>query len=157
TYTSVPGPTIDYDDMDFDELRAKGLIHFKPVDRNTYRGKPTELGITIVQRSLAAASPNSEVTPNQPLGLKSAHKHNTDPPPSPNDQSKPSLDDVKAALNQGDHKLAVKLRCTMDGCKRKDLWGEAFQSRRGTESTKQTAFNRWHASRRDTPSWADGL
>jgi hypothetical protein len=65
--------------------------------------------------------------------------------------------DIKAALDGGDRKKAVELRCRLDGCKVNELWRSAFLSRRGADGTKQTAFNRWHASRDDTPSWADAL
>jgi hypothetical protein len=69
----------------------------------------------------------------------------------------PTIADIGAALNANDRKKAVQLRCRLDGCKVNELWKSAFQSRRGKDSTKQTAFDRWLASRRDTPSWAAPL
>ena len=74
-----------------------------------------------------------------------------------NDRPKPTLSDIEAALNQGNPKLAVKLRCTMEGCAVKALFLDAFKSLAQKNSTKQTAFNRWQATRSDTPSWADEL
>jgi hypothetical protein len=73
------------------------------------------------------------------------------------DQPEPTLSDIEAALNEGNRKLAVKLRCTMDGCAVTDLYLDAFKSLAQKPATKRTAFNRWQASRRDTPSWADKL
>ena len=69
----------------------------------------------------------------------------------------PTVADIEAALNDGDRKKAVELRCRLDGCKVNELWRSAFLSRRGTDATKQTAFNRWQASRENAPSWADAL
>jgi hypothetical protein len=73
------------------------------------------------------------------------------------DQPEPTLSDIEAALNEGNRKLAVKLRCTMDGCAVTDLYLDAFKSLAQKPATKRTAFNRWQASRHDTPSWADKL
>lgn len=64
---------------------------------------------------------------------------------------------IMKALDRGERKKAVGLRIEMEGCTVKTLWLEAFSSRRGRETTKRTAFNRWQASRSDTPSWADEL
>jgi hypothetical protein len=74
-----------------------------------------------------------------------------------NDQPKPSLGDIEAALNKGSRKLAVKLRRTMDRCSAKDLLLDAFKSLGQKPSTKRTAYYRWQASRDDTPSWANEL
>ena len=67
----------------------------------------------------------------------------------------PSVTDIKAALNIEDRKKAVKLRCILDRCTITELWSDAFKSRGWAVTTKRTAFNRWQASRRDAPSWAD--
>jgi hypothetical protein len=69
----------------------------------------------------------------------------------------PTVADVEAALNRGDRKKAVILRCKLENCKINTLWRSAFELRAGTGHTKRTAFNRWQASRRDAPSWADEL
>ncbi len=65
--------------------------------------------------------------------------------------------DVEGALNRGERKRAVELRCSLDSCNITKLWKDAFKSRGGKPATKRTAFNRWQASRPDTPSWADEL
>ncbi len=65
--------------------------------------------------------------------------------------------DIKGALVEGGRKQAVQLRCKMDECDVKTIRTEAFQERRAMDSTKVTAFNRWQASRKDAPSWADPL
>jgi hypothetical protein len=69
----------------------------------------------------------------------------------------PTVSDIEAALNAGDRKKAVELRRRMDTCNITELWTSAFRSRGGKDRTKQTAFNRWQASRQDAPSWADPL
>ena len=68
-----------------------------------------------------------------------------------------SLRETQLALNAGDRKRAVRLRCHLDQCAIKELWSEAFSERSGTYKTKQTAFNRWQVTRKDTPAWADEL
>lgn len=65
--------------------------------------------------------------------------------------------EIEAALNRNDRKKAVRLRIKLDGCTVTELWTEAFRQRFAKDSTKLTAFNRWHASRSETPSWADEL
>jgi hypothetical protein len=69
----------------------------------------------------------------------------------------PTLETIKDALDAGERKRAVQLRIRLDGCTVKTLWSEAFSSRRCKTKTMQTAFNRWQASRKGTPSWADKL
>ena len=64
---------------------------------------------------------------------------------------------IKVALDSGQRKQAVRLRIDLEGCSVKKLWSEAFSSRRCKPITMQTAFNRWQASRKDAPSWADDL
>jgi hypothetical protein len=64
---------------------------------------------------------------------------------------------IKVALDSDHRKQAVQLRIGLDGCSVKTLWSEAFSSRRCKPKTMQTAFNRWQASRKDAPSWADDL
>ncbi len=64
---------------------------------------------------------------------------------------------IKVALNSDQRKQAVQLRIGLDGCSVRKLWSEAFSSRRNKPKTMRTAFNRWQASRKDAPSWADGL
>jgi hypothetical protein len=65
--------------------------------------------------------------------------------------------ELEVALNEGRREEAVKRRCELDQCNVTELWKDAFRSLRGTQNTKKTAFYRWRASRRDTPSWADEL
>ena len=89
-------------------------------------------------------------------GPEAPRQEKTDPRIG-NDQPKPTLSDIEAALNQGNPKLAVKLRCAMDGCVVTDLYLDAFKSLAQKPATKRTAFNRWQASRHDTPAWADRL
>jgi hypothetical protein len=69
----------------------------------------------------------------------------------------PTVADIEAALNSDERKKAVQMRATLDECTVTELWTEAFGQRAGTDNTKRTAFNRWQASRPDTPSWADEL
>ena len=64
---------------------------------------------------------------------------------------------IEMALESGDRKQAVQLRIGLEGCDVKTLWSEAFSERRGKAATLKTAFYRWRACQRDTPSWADGL
>jgi hypothetical protein len=78
-------------------------------------------------------------------------------PAVPVPEDLPTIADVETALNGGDRKKALKLRCLLDDCKVNTLWKDAFSSRGGKLDTKRTAFNRWRASRNDTPSWADEL
>src|SRR5262249_47122305 len=73
------------------------------------------------------------------------------------DESPQALAAIRSALEAGDRKKAVKLRCVKDKCTVTEFWIDAFRSRANTDGTKRTAFNRWQASRRDTPSWADAL
>ena len=67
----------------------------------------------------------------------------------------PTIAAIKVALDSGQRKEAVRLRIELEGCSVKTLWSEAFSSLGGNAITKRTAFNRWQASRKDTPSWAD--
>lgn len=69
----------------------------------------------------------------------------------------PTIQDIGLALESGDRKRAVRLRIEMERCSVKTLRYDAFSSRGGKEATKRTAFNRWQASRSDTPSWAGEL
>lgn len=69
----------------------------------------------------------------------------------------PTVSDIRVALDENKRKLAVRLRCKMEKCSIKALREEAFQSHRAEEKTKITAFNRWQASRSDTPAWAEPL
>jgi hypothetical protein len=98
---------------------------------------------------------NKVVTENE-------HGSATQPPatsklPDPSSADVPTVADIEAALNYGDRKKAVALRCRLDRCNIKELWMSAFRERAGKESTKLSAFNRWQMSRADTPSWADEL
>ena len=68
-----------------------------------------------------------------------------------------TVSDIRVALDKGDRKLAVSLRRKMDTCSIKALRAEAFQSHRAAEKTMVTAFNRWQATRPDTPAWAGPL
>ena len=68
-----------------------------------------------------------------------------------------TVSEIHVALDAGDRKRAVRLRCQLDQCVIKELWSDAFAKRGGTDKTKRTAFNRWQAARHDTPSWADRL
>jgi hypothetical protein len=67
----------------------------------------------------------------------------------------PTIAAIKVALDSGQRKEAVRLRIDLERCSVKTLWSEAFSSLGGSAITKRTAFNRWQASRKDTPSWAD--
>jgi hypothetical protein len=76
---------------------------------------------------------------------------------SPRNIAVPTIAAIQEALRRGLRREAVQLRNELDSCPVKTLWSEAFSSRRCKPKTMQTAFNRWQASRKDAPSWADGL
>jgi hypothetical protein len=50
TYPSGPSVSIEFDDIDFRQLRKKRLIEFISLAPNRWRGKPTELGVTTTRR-----------------------------------------------------------------------------------------------------------
>jgi hypothetical protein len=62
-----PSVPVEYDDSDFRQLRREGLITLTRVQANVHRGKPTQLGITLVQRGFALPGVKP-VRPVQPLG-----------------------------------------------------------------------------------------
>jgi hypothetical protein len=95
--------------------------------------------------------------PGQAAGSPQQPEGGVSVPPVTADGIKPVREDVERALNQGNRKLAVKLRCQMESCIVKHLFLDAFRSLAQNYTTKRTAFNRWQASRDDTPSWADEL
>ena len=78
--------------------------------------------------------------------------------PMASDQPNPTVADIETALNRGNRKLAVKLRCSIDDCTGTESTSTQVKAL-GTEGliTKLTAFNCWQALREDTPSWADDL
>jgi hypothetical protein len=73
------------------------------------------------------------------------------------DELKPTVVEVRAALDRENRRLAVKLRCKIEDCSVKDLYLDAFAALAQKIATKRTAFNRWQAGRHDTPAWADKL
>jgi hypothetical protein len=100
--------------------------------------------------------PNKVVTETE--GEIAALRPATTKVPDASSEDLPTVADIEAALNRGDRKKAVALRCRLENdCKIKDLWVSAFAGRTASESTKLSAFNRWQALREDTPSWADEL
>jgi hypothetical protein len=144
TGASYPGGdsfAIPYDDTDLYQLQSERFISLTRISSDFHRGKPTQLGITLTQRGFAPSDVFG-------AGRKPAVRLSED---------LPTVGDVEAALKGGERKRAVKLRCRLDGCTITALWKDAFSLRAAKPGTKRTAFNRWQASRKDAPSWADDL
>ena len=85
------------------------------------------------------------------IGPESKPSRNADGPltsnaTEPSRTALPTVSNIEVALNGSDRKKAVELRCRLDPCNITELWTSAFQSRRGKDSTKRAAFNRWRAS-----------
>jgi len=51
--------SVENDESDFHQLARENLVNFTPVSQNVYRGKPTQSGITSVNRALAKSSEES--------------------------------------------------------------------------------------------------